>query len=179
MVPDVETSLNDQSVAVVKSTRIREMISLGRVADAARLLGRPYALPGVVGRGNRLGRTIGVPTANISSPCLTPGDGVYAGLARLEDGRAFAAAISVGTRPTVDGVRHATEAHLLDAPRSGDAIDGLAEYGWAIELSFLRFLRDQAKYDSVDAMLAQIHRDIARTRELVGHLAGHTPQEAV
>lgn len=173
VVEQVEVALTDHTVAPARSTMLRWLIEHGRVGDAACLLGRPYAMTGTVVRGDRRGRTIGFPTANLDSPCLAPADGVYAGRAKLPDGRLLAAAISVGTKPTFGAHARAVEAYLLNddagpSGRDGDwaTIDGLPEYAWELELEFLAFVRDQARFETLDGLLAQMTRDCARCIEI-------------
>ncbi|HYE01814.1 MAG TPA: bifunctional riboflavin kinase/FMN adenylyltransferase [Phycisphaerales bacterium] len=168
-VAPVEVALSDHTVVRASSTLARWLISMGRVTDAQRLLGRPYAVEGVVVRGARRGRELGFPTANVSTECLVPGDGVYAGSARLGDGRTYAAAVSVGGNETFPGAARTLEAHLLDAPAGAGSgcIDGLSEYGWRLELRFTAYLRDQARFGTVGELVAQIGRDCARARELI------------
>lgn len=168
VVDQVEVPLTDHTLAPARSTVLRWLIGEGRVGDAACLLGRPYAMAGRVVRGDRRGRTIGYPTANLESPCLAPADGVYAGRARLPDGRVLAAAISVGTKPTFGEHARAVEAFLMESPARavGGAgawrtIEGLPEYEWPMELEFLRFVRDQVKFDSMEPLLSQMARDCA------------------
>jgi riboflavin kinase/FMN adenylyltransferase len=145
---------------VVSSTRIRQLISTGLVEEAAALLGRPYELAGQVIEGEKRGRTIGFPTANIEvlPDRQLPGRGVYAGIAKVGDDT-FSAAINVGTRPTFDGRGTTIEAHLLDY--SGDL------YGSFMALSFVARLRDEMRFDGVDALTAQIRADVGRVRELL------------
>ena len=167
VVEPVEVALSDQTLVPAASSMVRWLIVRGRVDDARRVLGRVYEIPGTVVRGERRGRGIGFPTANIEGPCLVPADGVYAGVATLPDGRKFSAAVSVGTKPTfTDSPERVVEAYLLDAETEGDAIAGLPEYGWAIRLSFTAWLRDQARYAQVDRLVEQMHRDCERVREL-------------
>ncbi|MGQ0626703.1 MAG: riboflavin kinase, partial [Phycisphaerales bacterium] len=99
VVPPVQVVLDDHSVVKASSSLCRWLISHGRVADAARVLGRRHTLVGTVVQGDRRGRTIGFPTANIDTPVLLPADGVYAARAVLPDGRAFPAAANIGERP--------------------------------------------------------------------------------
>jgi riboflavin kinase/FMN adenylyltransferase len=139
------------------------MISHGRVADASAVLTRPYFITGEVVRGARRGRELGVPTANIRTPCLPPGEGVYAGRATLPDGSFYPAAISVGTNPTFGEHTLSVEAHILDW--SGFH-DDAHEYGWPIELLFDAWLRDQLRFESIDALKDQMWRDIDRARAI-------------
>ncbi len=174
VVPPVEVSLSDHSIVRASSSMVRWLLSQGRVADASRLLGRPYELAGVVVYGDRRGRTIGYPTANLSTECVLPADGVYAGEAMTPDGRWFAAAINVGTRPTFDGVERRLEAHLLDATKFGED----PVYNWAIRVRLVSWLRDDLKFDGVESLVAQIERDCARTRAVMGRRAEHTREDA-
>ncbi|MBX3405881.1 MAG: bifunctional riboflavin kinase/FMN adenylyltransferase [Phycisphaeraceae bacterium] len=173
IVDQVQCALNDHTIAPASSSLVRWLISRGRVSDAARILGRPYRMDGIVRRGDRRGRTINYPTANIESPCLAPADGVYAGRAHLPDGRLVAAAISVGTKPTFDGRDRAVEAYLMDADasatgRSGawDTLPGLPEYEWDVGLEFLAFVRDQVRFDTLEELLAQMARDCEACRAI-------------
>lgn len=159
IIEPVERALTDHALVRVSSSMIRWLLARGRVGDAAILLGRPYEIETIVERGAQRGRGLGFPTANLANNgCLLPADGVYAGAAELPDGSVRAAAISVGTNPTFSDGRRVCEAHLLD-------FDGWsADYGWRIRLRFIAWLRDQIAFASLDALKAQIERDIARTR---------------
>lgn len=141
----------------VSSTRIRAALAAGDFAVAQKLLGRPYRMSGRVAHGDARGRQLGFPTANIhlhrkSSPL----NGVYAvevfGLER----EPLAGVANVGTRPTVGGVRSQLEVHLLDF--SGDI------YGRYLHVDFLRKLRDEKRFESLDALTAQIHADVTEAR---------------
>jgi riboflavin kinase/FMN adenylyltransferase len=159
VIDPVEAVLSDCAIVEVSSSLTRWMLNRGRVRDASLLLGRPYAVGGTVRSGARKGRSIGVPTANLDTgDVLLPADGVYAGRARLYGGREFVAAISVGTKPTFGDHPRVCEAHLLD-------FDGPVDhYEWAMELSFVEWLRDQVAFSGVEALRAQLRRDIAATR---------------
>jgi riboflavin kinase/FMN adenylyltransferase len=151
------------------SSIARWLIEHGRVRDAAAVLGRAYEMTGTVVAGDRLGRQIGYPTANLDSPCLAPADGVYCGTAVLPDRRRVTAATSVGTKPTFGERARTVEAFLLldGTGREWRPIPGLPEYGWPLRLEFTHWLRDQTRFDSVEELLAQMGRDTARTRELL------------
>jgi len=152
----VRVTLLDLASVPVSSTLIRYLIAYGRVRDAAICLGRPYVLEGEVVEGYQRGRTIGVPTANLSvKEQLIPADGVYAGRVHLS-GRTFAAAVSVGTTPTFDGAKHQVEAHVLDF--AGDL------YGHVIQLQLIDWIRDQRKFPGVDSLKAQLFRDFQSVR---------------
>lgn len=167
--PPVEIDLADQLIVTCASTRVRWLLSRGRITDVTRVLGRSYILDGVVIQGDQRGRTIGIPTANIATEQMLPALGVYAGLATLPDGRRFPAAISVSTRPTFDGSGSRCEVHVLDiASAQGAAnLPGLPEYGWPIQISLISWLRDDLKLPGLEAIKGQIARDIARVRQLV------------
>lgn len=169
IIPPVEVALTDQSIVTASSTLTRWLVRHGRIRDAAIVLGRPHEVLGTVVAGDRLGRTLGFPTANLRTDDLAPADGVYAGLAHLPDGRTAAAAISVGTRPTFDGKDRRVEPFLLDtASESGGNIAGLPEYGWSMRLEFTGFVRDQIRLESVDTLCRQMARDVERVRTMPG-----------
>jgi riboflavin kinase / FMN adenylyltransferase len=146
---------------VCSSTAIRGFIASGQVQEAAALLGRPVELEGVVVHGAQRGRTIGFPTINLAVENeVQPRGGVYAGRARLSDGRTVRAAINVGTNPTFTDERKVhVEAYLLDV--SEDL------YGARVRLFFDERLRDELKFDGVEALVAQMDRDVATTRSFV------------
>lgn len=155
IVPPVEAPLANQQLVRVSSTLVRSLLGLGRVDDARRLLGRPHRLRSEVVPGDRRGRTIGVPTANLAPPeAMLPSDGIYAGTASAPDGTPFRAAISVGTKPTFGDTPRICEVHLIgyDGP--------VDDYGWSIEVSFERWLRDQIRYAGVEPLVEQLRRDI-------------------
>jgi riboflavin kinase / FMN adenylyltransferase len=156
-VPPVHVELSDHTLVEVRSTLVRWLLSQGRVIDAARCLGRPFSITSKVVTGEQRGRTLGVPTANLSLAQLAnqalPADGVYAGVARLPSGQAFPAAISLGTKPSFGVMAHTLEAHLLGF--SGDL------YDTTLTLEFHRWVREQSRFPSVDLLKAQLSRDIA------------------
>jgi riboflavin kinase/FMN adenylyltransferase len=141
-----------------RSTAIRQMLNGGEAEEASRLLGRPYRLAGEVVPGRKLGRTIGFPTANLETPkgILVPAAGVYAGIAELPNGEHWRAAISIGTNPTVAPENHirTVEAFLMDG-FDGDL------YDQTVALHFHAFLRPTLKFDSIDALIEQMRRDVA------------------
>jgi riboflavin kinase/FMN adenylyltransferase len=141
----------------VSSTRIRERLALADLDGAKQLLGRPYGMSGRVAHGNKLGREIGIPTANIHvHRRRTPVAGIFVvetfGLGPLP----LPGAASVGTRPTVDGTRTLLEVHLLDFNRD--------IYGAHVTVNFLRKLRDEQRFASLEELRAWIERDVAETR---------------
>lgn len=140
----------------VSSSEIRRAVVAGDVAEAASLLGRPFELSGVVVAGERLGRELGYPTANLarSGNTVVPANGIYAGEAATRFGR-YRAAISVGVRPTVAATGARTvEAHLIDYP-------GTSLYGRQVRLTFERRLRDEMRFDSLEALKEQMAADVA------------------
>lgn len=164
----VEATLSDHTLVRCSSTITRWLISQGRVTDAEAVLGRPYTLEGEVIRGDRRGRTLGFPTANIRTEQLLPGDGVYAAVARLPGGREAPAAVNIGPRPTFNGVERRIEAHLIgfDTSAQWSPLPDLPEYGWEVGLEMLAFLRDPCRFESPAALVAQLARDLARVAEL-------------
>ena len=149
---------------VASSTRIRSCVTEGDMAGARRLLGRDFDVDGVVVRGAQRGRDIGVPTANIATETeLLPAPGIYAGRVELlGQSEWLDAAISRGTNPTfVDSDELSLEAHILDFDRD--------IYGRRVRVSFAQMLRGERRFDGVDALVAQIQIDIARTREILRH----------
>jgi riboflavin kinase/FMN adenylyltransferase len=145
----------------VSSSRIRALLGEGAVEEAAALLGRPPWLEGAVVRGDGRGRELGFPTANLAPLPKTPipATGIYAGSAHLP-GSDHTAAISIGYNPTFTDSRDAVriEAYLLDFDRD--------IYGSPIRLQLTHRLRDELRFDSVETLVEQLHRDVARTREL-------------
>ena len=147
---------------VISSTEVRAALEQGEVERAARMLGRPHLVDGIVVRGDARGKALGFPTANlqVSRRVAVPARGVYAGRFHLPDGTAHVCATNVGVNPTFGGQELRVEAYLLDW--AGDL------YGTAVAVDFRHRLRDELKFDSVDALVAQMHADIARTRTLLG-----------
>jgi len=159
--PPAEVAMSDGTMTTASSTMCRWLITHGGIRDAAALLGRPYQITGTVVRGDRRGRTIGFPTANLDSPHLMPADGVYAAVATLPDGRRYGAAVNVGPRPTFPGAPRTVEPHLIGVtPGPGSTIDGLSEYGWMLTLDFIALLRKQVKFESLDALKARLAADV-------------------
>jgi len=151
----------------ISSSEIRERLAAGDVVAAARDLGRPHRVEGVVVRGQRRGRALGFPTANLETPPHTaiPADGIYAGwLVSLDPGggeqERWPAAISVGTNPTFDGTERSVEAYALDR-------DDLDLYGTHVAVDFLARLREQVRFGSVDELVAQMRRDVDAARPLL------------
>ncbi len=142
----------------VSSTRIREALQVGDLALAEQLLGRPYRMCGRVAHGNKLGRTIGFPTANIFlHRKKTPVDGVFAVEMFGIEGEPVAGVANVGTRPTIDGTRSLLEVHLFDF--SADI------YGEYVFVDFLQRIREERRFDSFDKLKQQILLDAEKARE--------------
>lgn len=173
VVDPVDVDLMNQHIVRASSSLIRWLLAHGRVQDAARVLGKDYQLSGPVTRGDRRGRVLGLPTANVRTACVLPLAGVYAAIATLPDGQQVPAAVSVGPRPTFDSPEPRLEAFLIlrAQPAPGQPLQGLSEYGWNLSLCFRAFLREQLKFDSVEALQSQMHRDCARALELMGQQA--------
>jgi riboflavin kinase/FMN adenylyltransferase len=145
---------------VVSSTRIRECIRAGDLDGASQMLGRSYAIAGRVIEGDRLGRTLGAPTANIDIAGLVlPPNGVYAVHAEVKE-RSYRAVANVGVRPTIKNPKpqQRFEVHLLDF--SGDV------YGQEMEVTFIEKLRDEQMFESMEALKAQIGKDVEAARAM-------------
>lgn len=160
-VPETVCSPDEKPVS---STRVRRLIATGHVEEVADLLGRPHALDGVVERGDGRGQGLGFPTANVAvaDGTAVPEQGVYAGRAGLV-GTTSAAAINIGTSPTFAGSESRgvrVEAFLLDH-------DGSDLYDQPIRIEFVKRLRREERFDSVDALVKQMHRDVEQTRRVV------------
>lgn len=141
----------------VSSSRIRELLQAGDPRGAARLLTRPFAIEGVVEHGDKRGRAIGFPTANLSlGNYLRPRYGIYAVRGRMPDGLVLDGAASLGIRPTFTPPRELLEPYFFDF--SGDL------YGQTIEVELIEFLRPEARFDTLDALTAQIATDCERAR---------------
>uniref|UniRef100_UPI0031D96AD4 bifunctional riboflavin kinase/FAD synthetase n=1 Tax=Saccharothrix mutabilis TaxID=33921 RepID=UPI0031D96AD4 len=143
------------------STYIRACIDAGDVKAAAHALGRPHRLEGIVVRGDGRGKELGFPTANLSTTrfAAVPADGVYACWFVHSDGRRLKAAVSVGTNPTFSGRERRVEAFVLDVDEDF--------YGQRVALDFVERLRGMEKFDTVEALLEQMHRDVEEARGLL------------
>jgi riboflavin kinase/FMN adenylyltransferase len=154
---------------VLSATYVRSCVTAGDMGTAAQVLGRPHRVDGVVERGDERGRALGFPTANLRTDQWTavPADGVYAGrVVRLDEwgrtvpgGDLGMAAISVGTNPTFEVRQRRVEAYILDFERD--------LYGAALGIEFAERLRGMEKFDTVDALVEQMHADVRRTREVL------------
>ncbi|HXT42732.1 MAG TPA: bifunctional riboflavin kinase/FAD synthetase [Pseudonocardiaceae bacterium] len=151
--------LLSQGELTFSSTYIRSCIDAGDVVAAATALGRPHRLEGIVIRGDQRGRSLGYPTANLSTPrhAAIPADGVYA-CRFVHRGRDLAAAVSIGTNPTFSGRERRVEAFVLDLDEDF--------YGERVALDFVQRLRGMCRFDTPDQLVAQIDDDVAQTRAL-------------
>ena len=148
----------------VSSSRIREALQAGDCETAARLLTRPFAIRGVVEHGDKNGRKLGYPTANLPlGTYLRPRYGVYAVTGKLADGTVLKGAANLGVRPQFEPPRELLEPYFFDF--SGDL------YGQEIEVAFHHFLRPEAKFDSLEALTAQMARDCDAARKLLSAAA--------
>ncbi len=145
----------------VRSTKIRELLREGDPQQAEDLLGHPFLLAGTIVGGQRLGRTLGYPTANLAFAIrqVVPADGIYAVRATLDDGRTFGGACSIGNRPTVEGAGRSIETFIFDF--SEDI------YGRGMELQFVQRLRGEEKFDSLAALTAQMARDVDNAKAIL------------
>ncbi len=157
-----DVTLNGERVS---SSRIRAALVDGQLDHAARLLGRPYAISGRVVRGAQLGRKLGYPTANLRFGGKVPAlSGIYATWVHGVGQQPWPSVSSVGTRPTVNGREPLLEAHLFDF--DGDL------YSRRIEVEFVAKLREELKFDDLDTMVEQIHRDADAARAVLGAEVG-------
>ena len=161
---EVVKALSDES-GVISSTEIRKLVGTGNVTEAAKLLGYNYMMSGEVIHGAGRGRKINFPTANVDYPRqkVTPANGIYACWAYLGKEK-FMAATNIGINPTFTPERQipSLEAYLLDFDRD--------IYGQNLKLEFVSRIRDELKFDSVDALIEKIHEDVKKTRELLGDI---------
>ncbi|PZU58367.1 MAG: bifunctional riboflavin kinase/FMN adenylyltransferase [Sphingobium sp.] len=152
---------------IVSSSRIRRALEAGDCAAATHLLTRPFAIEGKVQHGNKLGRTIGFPTANVDmGKYLRPAYGVYAARGRLPDGRVLDGAANLGIRPTIQPPQELLEPYFFDFSEN--------LYDQVIEVELIEYLRPEAKFDNLDALVVQMNADCDRARQI---LAG-TPRVA-
>jgi riboflavin kinase/FMN adenylyltransferase len=165
VVPPVSVPLLDMQLVPVSSSLIRWLISQGRVRDASICLGRTFAIEGIVIEGHQRGRTIGIPTANLAcDDLMIPADGVYAGRCTA-GGWIYPVALSVGTMPTFGKDLHRqVEAHIIGF--AGDL------YGKPLRVEITDWVRDQWKFDGVEALKEQMARDLHYCEERSGLDAG-------
>jgi len=153
----------DDAQEVVSSSRIRDALRAGDCATATRLLTRPFTVRNVVQHGDKNGRLLGFPTANLDmGHYLRPRYGIYAVTGRLPDGRLLKGAANLGIRPSFDPPKELLEPHFFDF--AGDL------YGQEIDVAFHAFLRPEAKFDSMDALMAQIAADCDQAKAMLAHI---------
>lgn len=144
----------------VSSSRIRALLEAGDPRGAARLLTRPFAVAGTVQHGDKLGRTIGYPTANLDmGSYLRPAYGIYAVRGRLPDGRVLDGAANLGIRPSFDPPKELLEPFFFDFSEN--------LYGQTIEVALIEYLRPEAKFDTLDALTVQMEQDCARAKVIL------------
>jgi riboflavin kinase/FMN adenylyltransferase len=150
----------------VSSSRIRDALSAGDLAEAERLLGRPYRMSGRVAHGEKLGRQLGYPTANIHiHRKATPLQGIFVVEVFGLEGEPLPGVASVGTRPTVDGKKVVLEVYLFDFDQD--------IYGKHLQVSFLHKLRDEVKYSTLEALTKQIEQDVRDAQDYFAHIHAH------
>ncbi len=153
----------DDTEEVISSSRIREALQAGDCAAATRLLTRPFTVRNVVQHGDKNGRLLGFPTANLEmGQYLRPRYGIYAVTGKLSDGRILKGAANLGIRPSFDPPKELLEPHFFDF--SEDL------YGQEIDVAFHAFIRPEAKFDSMDALMAQIAADCDEAKALLADI---------
>jgi riboflavin kinase / FMN adenylyltransferase len=145
---------------IVSSSRIRDALVTGDCATATRLLTRPFAIEGVVQHGDKVGRTLGYPTANLDlGSYLRPRYGIYAVRGRLADGRMLDGVANLGVRPSFDPPKELLEPYFFDFDED--------LYGQIIEVELIEWLRGEAKFETMDALMSQMDADAARARAVL------------
>ncbi|MEQ8405902.1 MAG: bifunctional riboflavin kinase/FAD synthetase [Oceanicaulis sp.] len=151
---------DDGAEGKISSSDVRKALRAGEPEAAAALLGRPFAIEGAVAEGDKRGRTIGFPTANMAlGGYVRPAFGVYAVRARLGDGRTVPGVANLGRRPTVEGTEARLETHLFDFTED--------IYGRTLEVELLSFIRGETKFDGLDQLKAQIATDCDTARKIL------------
>jgi riboflavin kinase/FMN adenylyltransferase len=154
------TAVVDAEGNVVSSSRIRDVLKAGDCATATALMTRPFAIQGTVQHGDKLGRTIGYPTANVDmGKYLRPAYGIYAVRGVLPDGRVLDGAANLGIRPTFDPPKELLEPYFFDFSES--------LYGQCIEVQLIEYLRPEAKFDGLEALVEQMDADCDRARQIL------------
>jgi riboflavin kinase/FMN adenylyltransferase len=160
MVAEAVPAVTDGSGEIISSSRIRDALKAGDCATATRLLTRPFTIQGVVQHGDKLGRTIGFPTANIDmGHYLRPAYGIYAVRALLADGRVLDGAANLGIRPSFDPPKELLEPHFFDFAES--------LYDQIIEVQLIAYLHGERKYDGLNALMAGIAQDCDDARQIL------------
>lgn len=158
LIPETVAPVRDDGSAIISSTRVRAALQAGHCREAAALMGRPFAIRGTVEHGDKRGRTIDVPTANVAigDEYVRPAYGIYAVRCRLEDGRVVEGVANLGIRPMFTPPKELLEVHLFGF--AGDL------YGQTIETQLIAHLRPEMKLASLEALKAQIAKDIVDAR---------------
>lgn len=157
----VAPALTSASGEKISSSQVRAALRDGRPDEAAAVLGRPFAIEGVVRRGRQLGRTLGFPTANVElDDYVAPKLGIYATRTRMADGRVIPGVANIGTNPTVGEVQARLEVHLFDFDED--------IYGEVIETSLIAYLRPEVKFDGLPALIEQMGKDCVEARAILG-----------
>ncbi|CAN5387529.1 bifunctional riboflavin kinase/FAD synthetase [soil metagenome] len=160
LISEAVAPVADSEGGVVSSSRIRQALQAGDCDTATRLMTRPYAIEGLVQHGDKLGRTIGYPTANLDmGKYLRPAYGIYAVRGRLADGRVLDGAANLGIRPTFTPPKELLEPFFFDFSES--------LYGQCVEVQLIAWLRPEAKFDGLEALVAQMDADCARARQIL------------
>jgi riboflavin kinase/FMN adenylyltransferase len=153
--------VRDESGQIISSTRVRDALIAGDCETATRLLTRPFAIEGSVIHGDKRGRTIGFPTANMEmGHFLRPAYGIYAVRVRMPDGQIIGGAANLGIRPTFNPPRELLETYLFDY--SGSL------YDQTLEVALIQRLRGERKFESLDALVEQMSKDVAQSRSILG-----------
>ncbi len=157
----VDVCLEDNSIVRASSSKVRQLLNSGQIADVTRMLGREYELSGIVVQGDHRGRQLGIPTANLGNvQTMLPRDGIYAGSALIDDTK-YIAAISIGTKPTFGINDRVCEVHLV-------GFDGEnSHYEWPLNVTISHWLREQIAFDSVESLKLAIEDDIQTTISLI------------
>ena len=162
----ISKSLPSKPVRLWSSTYVRFLLALGRCAQAAEILGRPHSVDGTVVHGEERGRTLGFPTANLGADVsgYVPADGVYAGwLVDLDADRRWPTAISIGTKETFQALTGLKE-RVLEANAIVENGEWIDLYDHHVRVEFAEFLRPQMRFDSAEALVAELHRNVEQTR---------------
>jgi len=160
LISEAVAPVADSEGGVVSSSRIRDALKAGDCATATALMTRPFAIQGIVQHGDKLGRTIGYPTANVDmGKYLRPAYGIYAVRGLLPDGRILDGAANLGIRPTFDPPKELLEPYFFDFSEN--------LYGQCIAVQLIAYLRPEAKFDGLDALVAQMDADCDRARQIL------------
>ena len=162
VVEGVEVALKDQSIVRASSSMTRWLLHAGRVEDAAIMLGRDVTVSGVVATGDRQGRVLGYPTANMHDiQTMLPRDGIYAGQVSINSDESHPAAISIGTKLTFGEHDRVCEVHII-------GYDGAVDhYDWPLTVTISHWIRDQLRFDSKEELILAIEQDVAHITQLI------------